>query len=56
MFWLRCPCCGHKLFRIIKDSGLSDLEIKCHSCKSIVNVKHENGETQYEIAENTKNK
>lgn len=33
--WVRCPKCGHKLF---KDMGYADVEIKCSSCKGIVKV------------------
>ena len=41
--WVRCPNCGHKLFRIVKDIDIDKaeknrLEVKCHSCKSIVEV------------------
>lgn len=38
--WCRCGKCGHKLFRL-KDPDMkivlhiAELEIKCHSCKSI---------------------
>ena len=33
--WIRCPKCGHKLF---KDFEYANVEIKCSSCKSIVTV------------------
>lgn len=33
--WVRCPSCGHKLF---KDFGYSDVEIKCSSCGCIVTI------------------
>lgn len=33
--WVRCPTCGHKLF---KDRGRADVEIKCSSCKGIVTI------------------
>lgn len=32
--WIRCSGCGHKLGRILKD-GNCQIEIKCHSCKTI---------------------
>lgn len=35
--WVRCPKCGHKLFFADVDSVV-DIEIKCHSCKDVVNV------------------
>lgn len=35
--WVRCPQCGHKLFRLVQNHGYAtDIEIKCHSCKSVV--------------------
>lgn len=53
--WIRCPECRHKLFKklgngcySIMASQLADglpktkgcyIEIKCHSCKNIVNIK-----------------
>lgn len=34
--WVRCPSCGHKLFWL--NSGNMKLEVKCHSCKSVISV------------------
>ena len=46
--WAKCPVCGHKFFRLCdgakaKVSKLGGIEIKCHSCKSIITleVEHE---------------
>lgn len=52
--WVRCPSCGHKLFKLFSDSpmitisteaeGFPDvanenlMEIKCHSCKELVRI------------------
>lgn len=39
--WVRCPKCGHKLFRILRPCGaesVPSIEIKCSSCKAIVNL------------------
>ena len=37
--WVRCSCCGHKLFRLTdkryQTKKTDTLEIKCHSCKII---------------------
>ena len=55
--WARCPNCGHKLFKItspnvdkIGGTARIDVEIKCHSCKSISNlilIRDENGGLTY---------
>lgn len=37
--WVRCPNCGHKLFRKKKSSKQIEIEIKCSSCKKILEVK-----------------
>ena len=50
--WVKCPNCGHKLFRVFSDEPMmlvsigsldgtpylheGSIEIKCHSCKKIV--------------------
>lgn len=47
--WVRCPKCGHKLFRVMTPStiiheyrmgvrGEHLIEIKCHSCKEISEI------------------
>ena len=33
--WVRCGCCGHKLFKIEQGSFYGEIEVKCSSCKSI---------------------
>ena len=33
--WVRCGNCNHKLFRALSDSNRLDIEIKCHSCRTI---------------------
>ena len=37
--WIRCKRCGHKLGRMLEDTGdnknVFNIEIKCHSCKEI---------------------
>ena len=41
MEWVTCPSCGHKLFRTTGNSiiaGYCMVEIKCSSCKQIVQV------------------
>lgn len=55
--WVRCPHCGHKLFKITNTDGVEihestefGIEIKCHSCKWISGlyfVKDENGGLAY---------
>ena len=32
--WVRCGCCGQKLFKMIYADNVM-IEIKCRSCKSI---------------------
>ena len=54
MAWVRCPACGHKLFRVSNDVdelviGVADgeecnLEVKCHSCKAVVSIRLKEGE------------
>lgn len=37
--WVRCPQCGHKLFRLVRNQGYAtEIEIKCHSCKAIIPI------------------
>lgn len=37
--WVRCPQCGHKLFRLVQNQGdATEIEIKCHSCRSIISI------------------
>lgn len=38
--WVRCGKCGHKLFKIDKnsDNKIDGIEIKCHSCKTVNKV------------------
>lgn len=47
--WVKCPVCGHKLFKISgaftpltvvagEQTTTADIEVKCHSCKDIVNI------------------
>lgn len=33
--WVRCGNCNHKLFRILSYENSFDIEIKCHSCRTI---------------------
>lgn len=35
--WVRCPYCGHKLFKLKQTENETEItiEIKCHSCKEI---------------------
>lgn len=35
--WIRCPKCGHKLFKY--EGERTKLEIKCSSCKAIVEIR-----------------
>lgn len=37
--WIRCGKCGHKLGRRIYFDGCICIEMKCHSCKEINEVK-----------------
>ena len=52
-YWVRCSKCGHKLFKIntempmfeiLNDLDRLQIEIKCHSCKTINRVGGENDE------------
>lgn len=36
--WMKCPKCKHKLFWLDKNEDKTQMEVKCSSCKSIVNV------------------
>ena len=37
--WVKCPQCGHKLFKVIElQGGDIKLEHKCHSCKTICRI------------------
>ncbi len=40
--WIRCSVCGHKLGRAVgkwsDENVMPALEIKCHSCKSLVYI------------------
>lgn len=38
MNWYKCPKCGQKLFQILPGAVVRGVQIKCKSCKSIVNV------------------
>lgn len=40
MLWCKCPNCSHKLFMYDSDekSGIVNINIKCSSCKKIVDV------------------
>lgn len=42
--WIRCPKCGHKLMKVLGTTSNTFVEIKCSSCKAIVNVKIEKEE------------
>lgn len=33
--WVKCPYCGHKLFRVVAENAAGKIEIKCSSCKHI---------------------
>ena len=46
--WVRCPNCGHKLFKAVEPKLIDGIEIKCHSCKKIVIVARKNGYYKYE--------
>lgn len=41
--WIRCPKCGHKLFRCDSTGAGMKLEIKCSSCKSILTLQLDGG-------------
>ena len=44
--WARCPKCGHKLFK-----GFGGWhEVKCHSCKNIVEVGSQTDKLEYLLA------
>ena len=37
--WVRCPKCGHKLFKVYETDDMKiHIEIKCSSCKSVIDV------------------
>lgn len=39
MEWVKCPHCKHKLFRFYPgETNYIDIEIKCSSCKKIVEL------------------
>ena len=40
--WVRCTNCHHKLFMLNDKNIKIDISIKCHSCKSIENIKIDN--------------
>ena len=40
--WVHCPRCGHRMFFL--RNGDFDIEIKCTSCKAIVNLSTKGGE------------
>ena len=52
MTWVRCPNCGHKMFLYDnnEDSNLK-INIKCTSCKKIVDVTIQNGKLRVEFDE-----
>lgn len=35
--WVRCPKCQHKLFKADTESR-AEVEIKCHSCKTVSEI------------------
>lgn len=41
--WVRCPKCGHKLFKAIEPRIINGVEIKCHSCKNIILIAPDGG-------------
>ena len=51
--WELCPHCGHKLFKVIDMPDGTEIEIKCHSCKSIIVIK---GGLRNERNKNTESK
>lgn len=52
MQWVKCPQCGHKLFKVIElKGGNIQFEHKCHSCKTICRVQI----TDQEVAVNRVN-
>ena len=36
--WFCCPYCGRKLFPIKPDTKIQNLELKCKTCKHIIQV------------------
>lgn len=38
MTWFRCPSCGQKLFMVRDDASIKGMQIKCRSCKKLINV------------------
>lgn len=56
MKWVKCSNCGHKLFMVQGEGKESDnlhINIKCSSCKRILDVVVLNGKV--EVKENEKN-
>lgn len=53
MRWCMCPNCSHKLFFYRPDSnqGEVDLNIKCSSCKKIVDIKLKEGKVKARLYE-----
>lgn len=43
IIWARCERCGHKLFKVAPEDWhilqVTDLEIKCSSCRTINKIK-----------------
>ena len=50
MKWCRCPKCNHKLFQYYEEREQNNLSIniKCSSCKEIVDLLIYKGEVYYE--------
>lgn len=36
--WYTCPYCRQKLFKIAEDAVIKGLQIKCKSCKRIIDI------------------
>ena len=53
MRWCRCPSCSHKLFLYNPDNsdGLVNVNIKCSSCKKIVDIKIHEGKVKAKVYE-----
>lgn len=54
MRWCKCPQCSHKLFLYEPDekSGRTKINIKCSSCKRIIDVLILNGKVKTKVYEN----
>lgn len=40
--WIKCPFCGHKLFKAFEE-WIGHIEIKCPSCKRIFEIEETGG-------------